>query len=135
MVDFIISQAFRQEIEKRMLNACHFSADNLRALIVLVSEYVTQVTANCAHAEPQFEGLVETQVKKQVQGLLVHWIEQSEPGRSPQVAAIAASWALYGLAQQWSRDKKHAPAEAYAGQVLPLIAASLGLGEPVSAER
>ena len=83
MVDFIISQSFRQEIEKRMLNACHFSPDNLRALIVLVSEFVTQVTANCAHAEPQFEGLVETQVKKQVQGLLEHWIEQSEPWPLP----------------------------------------------------
>jgi AcrR family transcriptional regulator len=139
MVDFITSQSFRQEIEKRMLNACHYSLENLQALIVTVCEFVTQAISNCAHSEPQFEGLVETQVKKQVQGLLQHWIEQegARPATSadPSIAATAASWAIYGLALQWSRDKKHPPVEQYAQQVLPLIAASLGMGELVAASR
>ncbi len=127
MVDFIISQSFRQEIEKRMLNACHYSLENLRSLIVLVCEFVTQVTANCAHAEPQFEALVETQVKKQLQGVLENWIDQTGSNPSPQIAATAASWAIYGLALQWSRDKKRPPVEVHADQVLPLIAATLGV--------
>ncbi len=137
MVDFITSQSFRQEIEKRMLNACHYSLANLHALIVTVCEFVAQTISNCAHAEPQFEALVETQVKKQVQGLLQHWIEQeggnTATGANPATAAIVASWALYGLALQWSHDKKRPPVEQYADQALPLIAASLGMGEPVIA--
>lgn len=133
MVDFITSQAFRQEIEKRMLNACHFSMPNLQALIVTVCEFVTQAIANCAHSEPQFEGLVETQVKKQLQSLLQHWIEQAGHTSDPQIAATAASWAIYGLALQWSHDKKQPPVEAYADQVLPLIAASLGVRQTAEA--
>jgi AcrR family transcriptional regulator len=134
IVDFTISQSFRQEIEKRMLNACHFSTPNLKALIVLVSEFITQVVANCAHSEPQFEALVETEVKKQLQGLLQLWVEQAGLVQEPQIAATAASWAIYGLALQWSRDKKHQPVEAYANQVLPLIAAALGVKESLVAE-
>ena len=36
LLDYKIRQDFRAEIEKRTLNACHFSEVNLRALIVAV---------------------------------------------------------------------------------------------------
>jgi hypothetical protein len=42
-------------------------------------------------------------------------------------AATAASWALYGLASEWSRSKRMPPIEEYADQVLPLLAANLGM--------
>ena len=46
LLDHSISQMFRQEIEKRMLDACHYSDENLSL---------------------QFESLVEAQVKNQLQ--------------------------------------------------------------------
>ncbi|MCE7921274.1 MAG: TetR/AcrR family transcriptional regulator [Chloroflexi bacterium CFX1] len=40
LLEHQIRQEFRAEIEKRTLNACHFSEDNLRALILTVCEFI-----------------------------------------------------------------------------------------------
>jgi len=72
---------------------------------------------------------METQVKAQVQDLVQNWIEKLETHIEPNIAATAASWAIYGLALEWSRDKKHASVEAFTEQVLPIIAANLQLAQ------
>lgn len=130
LLDHSIRESFRQEIEQRMLNACHFSMDNLRMLTIAVCEFVANANTHCAHPQPQFESLMETQVKEQLHGLLQNWIEQTDLDADPKTAATAASWALYGLALQWSHDKKRPPVETFVEQALPLIAGNLGLTQP-----
>jgi AcrR family transcriptional regulator len=127
LLDRSIQLLFRQEIEKRMLDACHYSAENLKALIIMVCDFISNANSHCAPSEPQFESLVETQAKKQLQGLLQVWLEKAGSTIDPTTAATAASWAIYGLALQWSHDKskKRPSAEKFAEQVMPLIAASL----------
>lgn len=129
LLDHSIRQGFRQEIEKRTLNACHYTPDNLRNLIVAVCEFVSNIGSHCKLAEPQFESLAETQVREQLQELLQNWVEQAGSEFAPKTAATAASWALYGLALQWSHEKKPVPAEQYAREVMPLIVSNLRLRE------
>ena len=129
LLDYSIRQGFRQEIEKRMLSVCSFSMDNLRNLIVAVGEYLVTVNSHCKPANPQFELLVENQVRGQLQEILLKWTEQNECEVSAKTAATAASWSLYGLALQWSHEKKKVPAEQFANDVLPLIAWNLKLKE------
>lgn len=136
LLEYTIRKDFRAEIEKRTLNACHFSVDNLRALVIAVCEFIAQANSHCKPPQSQFESLVETQVKEQVRELLQIWLEQVGCDVPPEMAATAASWAIYGLALQWSHDKYRPPVEAYAEQVLPLVAANLRLKQenlPVSA--
>ena len=132
LLDYSISQTFRQEIEKYMLDACHYSDENLHALIIMVCEFVSKAIAHCKPANPQFESLMETQIKNQLQELLQVWLEQEESSVDSKTAAIAASWALYGLVLQWSHDKskQHPPAEKYADKIFPIIASSLRLAQP-----
>lgn len=129
LLDYSIQQAFRNEIEKRVLNACEFSIGNLQLLIVVVCEFVSTTNSHCSPPQSQFEALVETQVKGQLQELLEKWIEQIGLDLNPNTAATAASWAIYGLALHWSHDKskKKPSAEEYAKQVFPLISANLKL--------
>src|SRR5512141_1527903 len=127
LLDHCIQQGFAQEIDKRMLNACHLTLENLRSLIVAVCEYIRLVSSQCKTAQPQFESLVETQVKALMHTLLLKWLEQVPLSVSPETAATAASWAIYGLALQWSKARKPGPVEAYAAHVLPLVAANLNL--------
>lgn len=129
LLDHSIRMQFRQELEKRTLNVCTFSKENLRALIITVCEFISTASSHCNPPSPQFESLMETQVKAQVQELVQNWIEKLETHFEPNVAATAASWAIYGLALEWSRDKKHAPVEAFTEQVLPIIAANLQLAQ------
>lgn len=130
LLDHSIRQGFRSEIEKRTLSACHYTEDNLLNLIVAVCEFVGNISAHCTSIQPQFESLVENQIRLQIQELLHKWIEQTGSEVEPGTAATAATWALYGLALQWVHEKKRPPAEAYARKVLPLIASNLKLLEP-----
>ena len=129
LLDESIKQTFRQELEKRTLNACHYTDENLRILIAAVCEFVSHAHTHCTTAQPQFEALVETQVKKQLQELLQMWLEKEETHIDAKTAATAASWAIYGLALEWNRDKKHAPVETFTKQVFPLIATNLQLAQ------
>ncbi len=127
LLDHNIRQGFMQEIDKRMLNACHLTLDNLRNLIIAVCEFTHMVNSHCKPAQAQFESLVETQVKAVMHELLLKWLEQVQLDVSPETAATAASWAIYGLALQWSHAKRPVPADQFAGEVLPLVAANLNL--------
>jgi len=129
LLDYTVRQGFRQEIEKRMLNVCTFSTGNLRALMIAVCEYISVASAHCNPPSPQFEQVMETQVKLQIQELLQKWIEKLDTDIDPKIASTAASWAIYGLAIQWSHDKskKRPSAETFTDEVLPIIAGNLRL--------
>lgn len=133
LLDYSVRQGFRQELEKRMLNVCTFSMDNLRALIITVCEFIANASSHCNPPSPQFEQVMETQVKIQIQELIQKWIEKVDADADPKIASTATSWAIYGLALQWSHDKnkKRPSVEKYADQVLPLIAGNLRLQQPV----
>jgi len=131
LLDTSINHMFQGELEKRTLNTCQFSHENLRSLIITVAEFIARSNAHCVHADQQFETLVETRVKQQVFELLQLWGEKA--GRSPEdsrTAAVAASWAIYGLALEWSHDRQPQPVEALAGRIAPLINAILGFEQP-----
>jgi AcrR family transcriptional regulator len=131
LLDHAIQQDFHQAVENLMLNACHFSNENLRALVIVVCEFVGRAHAHCPASEQQFQALVEAQVRAQIHGLVSHWLETiptiENCSVSRERAATAASWAIYGLAAEWSRNKRMPPVEQYADEVLPLVAANLGL--------
>lgn len=127
LLDHSIRLEFHRELEKRTLSACHYSEENLRAVIVTVCEFIAGTSAGCKTSENQFESLLERQVKNQVQELLLLWLEQSDCDIEPSIAATAASWAIYGLALKWNHDKNRPPVEEFAIQVLPLVVSNLRL--------
>lgn len=127
LLDQSIRQGFLHEIEKRMLNACHFSMDNLKNLVIAVCEFSKNINNHCIPPLAQFESLVETQVKTVLYELLLKWLEKEDIGVNPETAATAASWAIYGLASQWGHSKKPKPVDEFAAEVLPLVATNLML--------
>jgi AcrR family transcriptional regulator len=132
LVEYSLDEQFRQEIEKRMLDACQFSLENLRLLVITVCEFIARYLSHCAQADPRFESLVEAQVRKQMQSLLQVWLEQLNPDRDQRMTATAASWAIYGLALEWSHQKKRPQAELFSDQVLPILAGILGIAPAVN---
>lgn len=127
LLDHSIRQGFRQELEKRTLSACHFSVENLRALIITVCEFTSNISGHCNPPQGQFESLIETQVKTQIYELLMAWLKETKSSIPSETAATAASWAIYGLAQQWSHNKNHLPADIFADEVLPIVTANLSI--------
>ena len=127
LLDYKIRQEFRAEIEKRTLNACHFSVDNLRALILTVCEFIGEANSQCKSPRGQFEPLMEAQIKGQIKDLLLTWLKQTRSDVPPEMVAVAASWAIYGLAQFWNQQKDRDPVNEYVEKILPLAEANLQL--------
>lgn len=129
LFEFKIRQEFRAEIEKRTLNACHYSEDNLRALIQAVCEFVREASGQCKSPRGQFEPLMEAQVKEQIKDLFITWLDQTESNIPAEIAATAAGWSVYGLAQYWNHAKERIPLATFVELILPLANANLWLSE------
>ena len=125
LLDYSISQMFMQEIEKRTLNACHYTPDNLRNLILAVCEFLSNIHSECAQPHQQFESLVEGQIKQQIFDLLSYWLKQVNSKISTDIPATVATWAIYGLASYYSHMKKRPALDKFVNDALPLVAVNL----------
>jgi AcrR family transcriptional regulator len=125
LLDYSINQLFMREIEKRTLNACHYSTDNLRNLILALCEFLSRLHSNCAQPHQQFESLVESTIKKQIFDLLSYWLEQSKLKISTDIPATVATWAIYGLASHYSHSRKRPVLDKFVDEALPLVAVNL----------
>jgi len=125
LLDYWISQMFMQEIEKRLLNACHYTPENLRNLILAVCEFISGMHSECAQPHQQFESLTEGTIKKIIFDLLSHWLEDTNSTISTEIPATVATWAIYGLASLYSHNKKRPALERFVDEALPLVAVNL----------
>lgn len=125
LLDYFISQHFRQEIEKRTLNACHYTPDNLRSLIITVVEFLSKTHRACAQPHQQFETLTAGTIKNIIFELLSLWLKQTGTKISTDIPATVAAWAIYGLAAHYSHLKKRPAREKFVDEVLPLVAVNL----------
>ena len=125
LLDHSVSQMFKQEIEKRTLNACHYTPENLRNLILAVCEFLARVHSDCAQPHQQFESLVEGNVKKILFELLSYWLKQTNDKISTEIPATVATWAIYGLASLYSHTKRRPALEKFVDEAFPLVAVNL----------
>jgi AcrR family transcriptional regulator len=125
LLDYSISQMFKQEIEKRTLNACHYTPDNLRNLILAVCDFLSNMHSECAQPHQQFESLTEGTIKNILFELLSHWLKQTGTKISTDIPATVATWAIYGLASFYSHNKKRPALDKFVDEALPLVAVNL----------
>lgn len=123
LLDTAMSQMFMQEIEKRTLNVCTYTPDNLRNLILAVCEFLSRLHTSCAQPHNQFESLVEGTIKKQLFDLLSYWLRNSK--LPTEIPATVATWAIYGLASHYSHLKKRPSLEKFVDEAFPLVAVNL----------
>jgi AcrR family transcriptional regulator len=123
LLDYSINQMFMKEIDKRTLNICTYSVDNLRNLILVVCEFLARLHTDCAQPHDQFESLVETTIKKQIFDLLSYWLRNSKV--STELPVTVATSAIYGLASHYSHRKKRPTLENFVDEALPLVALNL----------
>src|SRR4030095_15595636 len=82
-----IGKIFKQEIEKRTLDACHYTPENLKNLILAVCEFLSKTHSECAQPHQQFESLTEGTIKNILSDLLTHWLKQTGPKISTDIPA------------------------------------------------
>ena len=116
---------FHDELEQRALNVCQYSEANLHALMITVCEFIHESSDTCKTVDSQFELIIERQVREEIQRLLTHWLEKMGAEGDLKTLAVATSWTIYGLAEQWNTDGGQEEVAAYTSRVLPLVMRNL----------
>nr|MCW1969270.1 TetR/AcrR family transcriptional regulator [Anaerolineae bacterium] len=75
LLDHTILKAFMAEVEKRQLDMCNYSPNNLRNLILVMCDFLALLAGGnsnkkCVQTHPQFESLIESTIKKHLFELL-----------------------------------------------------------------
>lgn len=122
LLDHTVNMLFRTEIEKRTLDGCRYSSENLKVLIRVVVEFQLQTNKEWAYRSQQFESLMESSIKKQIYGLLTHWLGQANTKLSTELPTTVAASAIYGLAKYYSHAKQRPTLEKFVDEAFPLVA-------------
>lgn len=130
LFDHFISEAFRGELERRLLDSSGPSEENLRALVLAACDYLAGLSTQCSWKDRQFRPLIETRVQGELYELLLGWIEASSEivgtrQASPEVIASVMSWAIFGAALDRSRSGEAISPEEVADQTLSVLSEGL----------
>jgi AcrR family transcriptional regulator len=130
LFDYVISEAFREELRLRLPSTSGLDEENLKALVLVTCEYLTGLNTACSWRDRQFRPLIEVRVQRELYELLLGWIEVSPEKASDrrvsrEVTASVISWAIFGTALDWSRNGTARSPEEVADQVLSVIVEGL----------
>jgi AcrR family transcriptional regulator len=63
LFDYVISEAFREELRRRLPASPELSEENLRAIILAVCDYLARLNTACAWSDRQFRPLIEARYR------------------------------------------------------------------------
>ncbi|MDP9480421.1 MAG: TetR/AcrR family transcriptional regulator [Actinomycetota bacterium] len=132
LFDYVISEAVRQALRRRLPASPGLSRENVKALVLAACDYLAGLNTACSRTDRQFKPLIEARVQGELYELLLGWIEAT-PGKrsgrqvSPGVTASVVSWSIFGAALDWSRNGTSRSSEEVADQVLSVIVGGLQL--------
>jgi AcrR family transcriptional regulator len=94
------------------------------AIILAACDYLTQTHSNgsVCNRQSAFEPLVDAAITTSICRVLIKGMPKSDDSViSPEMVAMAASWAIYGAVKQWFYTPGHAPAEQIVPTILQLV--------------
>jgi AcrR family transcriptional regulator len=131
LFDHYISEAFREELRRRLPPSAGLNKETLKVLILAVCSYIEGLNTACSRTDRQFRPLIEARVQGELYELLREWIEASpltgNQSVTPEVTASVVSWAIFGVGLQWSRNGATGSAGEVADQALSIIVEGLQL--------
>jgi AcrR family transcriptional regulator len=132
LLDYFISEAFREELRRRLPENPGLDKESLKALVLATCDFLSGLETSCRHSDRQFRPLIEAQVASELYELLLGWIEAapqkaSDRPADPEVTASVVSWAIFGAGVRWSRDGAAESEERFADRVLSVIDEGLDL--------
>jgi AcrR family transcriptional regulator len=127
LLDYMFKGWVNEALRANLPEDSELSPENLTQLIVTVCEFSMEMGTHCPPPHNEFEPLMEKQIKAELSEVLKTWLvdEPAPKCSAPQLAAMMASWAIYGAVLQWKQQEKREPAREFARKALPMITASL----------
>jgi AcrR family transcriptional regulator len=123
LLDSIIREQFQQVVASKLPPAPNWDVATLRMLIQAVFDFFGAFHRHCPPSDTQFEPLFERTIQQELYAVLLTWLKQAPaPGIKRRVSgetiAAVMSWAIFGTAVHWSREKQAPSSEEMTHQVL-----------------
>ena len=136
LLDATVAGGFHMLLHQRNVHFNGTCPSAAGAIILAACDYLTQThtsASGCVHQNPSaFEPLADAAMTTAIRRVLERGMTTANGNSaiSPAMAAMAASWAIYGAVKQWFNTPNHPPAEAIVPSVLQLILPILQQSHP-----
>jgi len=117
----IIGDWFQKQLEPVIDHQAALSEANLKALIALVCEFMSNSKNACHPADEQYKPLLERQIQAQIYELILSWL-----GDRFKLEATAISWVIFGLGLRWSKGELAYTQDELTREAIHFIEKSLG---------
>ncbi|MFN8530123.1 MAG: TetR family transcriptional regulator [Anaerolineae bacterium] len=134
LVEHSMRTWFQQTLESKLPADLRYCPSNLGLLIETLGEFLGQVGDHCRTRNADGLPSFDEQVVDVVSELLSKWIQDHGrlTGSSDLIVAVA-SWAMYGAARHWSRQKPRESIKDFAMRTAPMISALIDQDETTAA--
>lgn len=122
-----VRRRFAELLKSRGLGERGYGAAAVRELFQATCDYVSATYRHCKPPLTHLDWVMKDQVTSLSSELLIEWAGGQGDGDAMQLAATAASSALYGLVVRWIRLGDGQSAEDFVEASLPLVTGILGL--------
>jgi AcrR family transcriptional regulator len=130
LLDEIIGTGFAHHLQRRLDAPTDSTATYLRLLLLAVADHLTAIATSCRRSLQTFEAVIEARIKDQLRAQVRGWLAERPglrnlPAQRLDVVATLLSWSIYGAALEWRKQGGQQLAEAFADEVVPLLAATV----------
>ncbi len=125
LIEAIIREQFQQAVASMLPPTARWSRRSLGLLIQAEADFFQEMHSHCG-PPGGLDPLLERAVQEELSYLLVTWLKQAPTGGKPwpvpvETLALVVSWAIFGVAVQWSQGAQKISAEQMANDALLVI--------------
>ncbi len=128
LMDSITREQFQLNVTNTLPNTLYWNTNTLHTLIQSVFDFLTEIHSHQCHSNStnnQFEPMLDRAVQQELYTLLLSKLKQAIPnaGRHvpAEITAQVISWAIFGVASQWSREENSISTEQMVNYVLTIV--------------
>jgi AcrR family transcriptional regulator len=128
LLDATVGSSFHMMLHQRNVHFDGTCPSAAGAIILAACDYLTQTHAGSAcNSQSAFEPLIDAAMTTAIRRVFekgmtrIHGGTQANSAVSPEMVAMAASWAIYGAVKQWFYTPNHPSAEEIVPAILQLV--------------
>lgn len=125
LLDLIIREHFQSLLTSKLPQPANLRKRNLRILIQIVLEHFEKIRKLC-HPSETMSPLIKQAIQEEIAAILLSWFKQvpiteAEWQVPVKTTVLMISWAIFGVAIEWSQEKQTFSTEQMANQILTVI--------------
>ena len=135
LMDSLLREQFQAVAAQQLPANPTWDMHTLRALIGVVFNFLGALHRHCPPGSVQFDPLMMRVVQQEIAELLMRWLKLAQgtrmrPSARLDIIAPLLSWAIFGVASQWSYEGQEPSVEEMTKQVLLILTQGVANIEP-----